>query len=158
MKLYEIAAEYREALKALDGEDEQLIEDSLAAIKGELDDKLEACLCYYKELLAAATAHEVEELAQKARKAEYKSKADKLKKYIYDCMKGASIEKLDGIKAKASFRKGVESVHIIDHRAIGKAYRRVVASFDKVALKAALKAGAVDGAELVRGDDSLIIK
>ena len=158
MKLYEIATEYREALKALDGEDEQLIEDSLAAIKGELTDKLEACLCYYKELLAAATAHEAEELAQKARKAEYKGKADKLKKYVYDCMKGASIEKLDGIKAKASFRKGVESVRVIDDGAIGEAYKRVVVSFDKVALKSALKAGAVDGAELVRGDDSLIIK
>lgn len=118
MKLYEYAAEFAElfdALDDMDGEDmEQAWFDTLESIEAEFDDKAENVIAYIKELKSQAAALKEQEEAFKARRKSKENHAERLKKYLLDCMNATNRVKIDRPMGCASVRNNAESPHFAD--------------------------------------------
>ena len=118
MKLYEYAAEFAElfdSLDDMDGEDmEQAWFDTLESIEAEFDDKAENVIAYIKELKAQAAALKEQEEAFKARRKSKENHAERLKKYLLDCMNATNRVKIDRPMGCASVRNNAESPRFAD--------------------------------------------
>lgn len=115
MKLYEIRQVYEEFMNAVECGDvpQECINDTLEAIQGEMEDKIDNIACLIKSLIAETEAMKAEKKTLDARMKTKTNLAERLKEYVADTMKGANIAKIETARNKLSFRKS-NSVFIKD--------------------------------------------
>ena len=161
MKLYEYAEQYRAALEHLESMDlpDEVIEDSISAIKGELTDKAEALAAFILNMDS-----DIEQLqAHKAKvDAAIKSKKKRqewLKDYLRWNMESCGISKIECPLFKVSLRRPVKSVMVSDESKLPDGCIRVKREPDKTEIKKRLQADMdVPGASLVDGKAVITIK
>lgn len=160
MNLYQINEKYRVALCG-DPEDEgeaQLMASALEAIDGEYTETITNCVYALRNIEAEAEAIRAEEKRLAARRKASENKADRLKEYIAQGMRGHGDDKLDAGIFKLAFRRGLGRVDIIDESIIPAEYIESVPKIMTADINKALKGGAiVPGAVLVY-DEKLTIK
>lgn len=88
--------------------------DTLEGIEGEFEQKAGNVAAYIKSLKAEAENLKKEEKALKARRECKERQAEKLKKYLLDCMDKMSMTKIDVPRAIISVRNNAESLVIED--------------------------------------------
>lgn len=161
MKLYEIVEEQRQALAELaemEDLDPQIIEDSMAAINQELEQKVLNCAKYLKEMEAEAKAIKEVEQAAAARRKAIESKVENFKEYIRRNMVAAGLEKSSDAAIKVSITKPLDVVVLDDEGAVPSEFVKVTYSPMKAEIKKALKDGvSVPGARIDKGQPGLRI-
>ena len=107
MKMYEIAADYRHLLDAIDNGDipEEALTDTLESITTLLEDKADNIACIIKELTAEAEAIKAEEDRLKARRTKKLKRAERLTEYLSECLTNAGADKIETARNSISFRK-----------------------------------------------------
>ena len=115
MKLYEIAETYNRFMQAVEDGDvpEECIEDTLEAIQGELEDKVDNIACLIKSLVAETEAMKAEKKNLEARMKAKANLAERLKAYVSETMRNSGINKIETVRKKLSFRKS-SSLYIED--------------------------------------------
>lgn len=152
MTLYEINQKIEAAImNAVDEETGEITEDfaMLDELQLEREQKIENSGLYIKNLTAEIESLKAEEKALSERRKAKEKKAEWLKSYLAYSLAGA---KFETPKLALSFRKSVVVVDVADVDKLPEEFKRVKTTIDadKVALKEALKGGAViDGATLV---------
>lgn len=165
--LYELTADYMRLLEAIEAGEipEEAIEDTLAGIEGEIDEKIDSIACMVKELNGEAEniAEEERSLAERRRAKE--RKAARLKDYIRNQMEVANKKKVETARNVVRLGGTTKRVEITDLEALKgykdawKPYTYKVTDVDKVALKALLQEGKqIPGAKLSEGQRTLTIK
>lgn len=158
-KLYEIANEYAELVNS--DMDAEMIADTLDGIKGEFEDKAENLLAIIKNELALSEMlkAEAKNLTERARACA--NRAEGIKSYMAESLQTMELKKLNAGVHTISLRKGVQSVQIDDLEKLPPEFVEYVTDIkpDKNLIKERLKLGdSIDGATLVTGKSSLIIK
>lgn len=145
--LYEIN---QEILNCVDLETGEIIdEQAFEALQMERNEKLENIALWVKNLTSEAEALKAEEKAFYDRRKAAEKKAESLKRYLAQQLKG---QKFTTTRTSVSFRKS-SSVEVLDIDKLPTEYRKEVHTFvaDKTEISKALKAGQeVDGAVLVQ--------
>lgn len=145
--LYEIN---NEILACLDLDTGEILDvEKLEALNIEKSQKIEniACLIKNQRADAKAIAEEVKSLTERMKRTE--RGAERLERYLSDALVG---ENFSTRKCAVSFRRS-ERVEITDEAQIPREFIKTstAESVDKVAIKAAIKAGrAVDGCQLIK--------
>ena len=120
--LYEITGAYKDLQERFDayvdavasGEiPEDAIWDTLDAIDGEFDEKVDNMACIYKETMYSVAAKKAEIDSMKKRMDAEKAAAERLMKYIAVSMQALGKQKVETTRNKISFRKS-EKVLIDD--------------------------------------------
>ena len=153
MKLFEID---EAILNCVDMETGEIIDsEQLDALKMEREQKIENIACWIKNLTSDAEALKAQKQAFADRQKVAENKAASLKKYLSNYLDG---QKFSTDKVAISFRK-TSSVDVVDIAKIPEQYLKYAEpTADKMAIKAAIKAGeVVPGAEIVE-DKSMSIK
>ena len=157
--LYEIANVYA----SLQNEDldPDMIADTLEGIDGEFNDKVEQLLSIIKNqsALSKMLKDEAKNLSERAKACE--SRVDNIKQYIIKAMQTTDRTKLNAGLHSITVRKPVKSVNIIDVDLLPTDYVKyeTLVKADKNLIAEKLKLGEkIDGAELVSGKPSLLIK
>lgn len=158
-KLYEIANEYAELSNS--DMDAEMIADTLEGIAGEFEDKAENILAIIKneQALELSLEAEAKNLSERAKASANRVK--NLKAYIASSMETMELKKLNAGVHALSVRKGSQSVQIDDLEKLPPTFveYETMIKADKNLIKEKLKQGeAVEGATLVTGKPSLIIK
>lgn len=147
MSLYTIN---QEILKCVDLETGEITDfDKFEALQIERSEKIENIALWVKNLTSEAEALKAEEKAFAERRKSAENKADSLKRYLAQQLKG---QKFATTRTSVSFRKS-SSVEVLDIDKLPTEYRKEVHTFvaDKTEISKALKAGQeVDGAVLVQ--------
>lgn len=158
-KLYDIANDYAKLMN----EDlpPELIADTVEAFEGEFESKVESILALIKNesYLVDALKAESTSLAERAKSID--AKIDRLKQYIIESMATIDKKSINAGVHTLTVRSPVKSVNIIDIDKLPLDYVTydTIVKPDKNLIKEKLKLGVViDGAELVTGKSSLIIK
>jgi hypothetical protein len=144
--LYQLVAQYRE-LESLSAEDidEQTLTDTLAGLGGEITEKATNVAYYCQNL--ESFADQVTEAAQKmlARAVRLRKRSQAVRDYLLQNMKGAGIEKITAPEFTIAIRKNPAAVMIFDDASVPAEFMVQPPAPpprpDKIALKAALKAG-----------------
>lgn len=140
--------------------------DTLDGMEAEIQSKAEAVAVYIKNITAEAGNIKCEEDALKARRKAKENSAERLKKYLADCLEAAKIKKIDMPRAVISIRNNAESVQISDEVKFAlwaeknnpELLRFKAPEINKNAVKSALKGNEeIPFAELTR-TQSIIIK
>lgn len=120
MKLYELAAEYREAHERMEaaGFDDQTIADTLDGLAGDLEEKAIAVAKFVRNLEAEAAAIDEAVKAMHARWLSLDSRVNSLRKYLMDAMVAAGVRKVVCPYFVVSVRDTPASVVIDDESAI----------------------------------------
>jgi len=144
--LYEINADLEALLSQVDENGELMIDDeALNALLMERTDKLEGVALAIKNIAAEAAAIKAEEDALKERRQRLEKKRDGLTEWLRLALAG---EKFETARCQVTYRKS--EVVTIDDEVFFKRppakFVKVTKTADKVAIKAALKAG-----ETIRG-------
>lgn len=155
MKLYELAQGLEEVINGgmmFDEETGEILFDfeNLDALELALNDKLESCGCYIKNLEAEAFALDQEVKALQARKKAVVGKVARIKEYVMRCMEMAGETRLETPKVALSQRKSTY-LEIDDETMVPEDYKTIeeVTKIDKNAIKAAINNGEqVAGCEL----------
>lgn len=157
--LYEVANEYAKLM----AEDlpVDMIEDTIEGIEGEFTDKVEQLLAIIKNESAdvAALKAESKNLADRAKAIQ--NRIDNTKAYIIKAMTTMDKKKLNAGIHSLTVRKGSQSVEIEDLTIIPPEFVEYETTIkpDKKLIAEKIKLGqVVDGAKLVTGEPSLIIK
>lgn len=159
LKLYEIAAAYRNALVAFDDESLQLspevIRDTLDGIVGAFEDKAAAVAAYVLNIEAEAEAVAAAEARLKARRQALEKRAAWLRGYLLSNMEAAGITEISAPDKtfRARIRLNPEAVELDGLAELPDEFVRekIVREPDKAAILAALKSGReVPGARIVR--------
>ena len=157
--LYKIANEYA----ALENEDldPEMIADTLEGIEGEFSAKLEQLLSIVKNqnALAAMLKGEAESMSERAKSC--KAKAESIKQYIIKSLQTMDKTKMNAGLHTVTVRKPSKSVNIIDIDSLPTEFVKyeTLVKADKNLIAEKLKLGqTIEGAELVSGKPSLIIK
>lgn len=116
MRLYEIANNYRRVLDMVkEGEiPEEAIVDTIEMIEGELNEKMDAIICVYKELIAEEAAIKVEAAALKYRAEDKAKAASRLLEYVQNQMQKMDVKKIETSKNEISIKKKPPKVVIGD--------------------------------------------
>lgn len=133
--------------------------DDLDGLQSALNEKLEACAVFVKDLEATVRAIKAEEHALASRRRTAEIKAERLKEYIACNMLQAGYSKLETPRCAVSIRKSKRTV-IESEADIPEQFKTVVESvkLDKTAIKKAINSGEeVPGAH-VQVVDNLQIK
>lgn len=153
MNLYEINDRIMEAFDAaVDPETGEIIDSdayqALNDLQMQFDEKAEGILLWIKNLRAQADALKKEKQAFESRQQAAERKAESLKKYISNVLKG---EKFSTERVSVSWRKSESAEYVGDVNALPAEYiRQKDPEVNKTALKAALKNGVkIPGASLV---------
>ena len=158
-KLYEIANEYAELANS--DMDAEMIADTLEGIQGEFEDKAENLLAIIKNELALAEMLKAEAKKLTERATSCINRANNIKSYMAESLQTMELKKLNAGVHTISVRKGVRSVQIDDLEKLPPEFVEYVTDIkpDKNLIKEKLKLGqSIDGATLVTGKSSLIIK
>ncbi|MCX7772131.1 MAG: siphovirus Gp157 family protein [Clostridia bacterium] len=151
MTLYQIKDTYLYFLQRVEtGEvPEEAINDTLESIEGEFQDKADNVACFIKGLLAEAKAikDEVDTLTERMKSKQ--AKADKLTDYLFTCMKGMNLNKLETTRNVLQLKLNPPSVEVLDGFIDwAKANRDDLLTYkdptpDKKAIKAAMTESAI---------------
>ena len=119
MKLYEYAEDFKALFDSLDdmSGDEELEQawfDTLESVEAEFDDKAENVIAYIKELESQAAALKEQEKAFAERRRAKEHHAERLKKYLLDCMNATDRVKIDRPMGCATVRNNAESPRFAD--------------------------------------------
>jgi hypothetical protein len=125
--LYELSAEYRQALEKL-GEldlDDQTITDTLSSLQGDLQTKSQnvAALCLHIEALADAIKQAEAKMAHRRKVLENRS--DNIREYIKRCMEGAGITKIECPQFKLQIKKNPPKTVIDDDSAVPPEFLKI---------------------------------
>ena len=152
--LYEISADLKAAFDAIyyDETSGQIVGwEDLERLTSEFNAKVENTACYLKNLKAAASDIEAEEMALRRRRIAKEKKIKWLERYLSDCLLFSGREEFETPRCRVSFRKS-KQVNIIDAEKLPEAFVKVkeVRQPDKLLIKDSLAAGVdIPGAELV---------
>ena len=158
-KLYEIANEYAELANS--EMDAEMIADTLEGIQGEFEDKAEQVLAIIKNELALEEMLKAEAKSLTERAKASANKVANLKAYLAESMQTMDKKKINAGVHSLTVRKGVQSVNILDLESLPIDFvdYQTVIKPDKNLIKEKLKLGEkIEGAELVTGKSSLLIK
>lgn len=159
--LFELTKEQHQVLNLVENGNlsQEEVADTLEALQMEIEDKVTA-YCHVNRKLSSELEMLVnEEKRIKELKTQKQNEVSRLKQQLKLAMQNAGMAKIDVGLFKVSTRKGVDSVNVIDQDKLPSQFLKTTVAPDKTAIKAALKAGEkLDGAELVTGESSLIIK
>lgn len=154
--LYEVAAEYRQALAVLADldVDAQTVADTIEGLQGDLHDKLRACIAYSLELgiLAEGAAQAAKRMADRAKTLEDRTAS--LRAYVLRHMQDTGTADVATDEWACKIAKKPASVQIADGAEVPVEFLRTKTTVepDKTALKLAIGAGRVlDGISLVSG-------
>ena len=120
--LYELVGEYKLFAEQFDkyvemveaGElPEEAVWDTLDALNGSIEEKLDAVTCVYKQQMYEVAMIEAEIARLQERLKPKKNAANRLKDYVCTCMMGTGMDKLETPRNRLSFRKS-EKVMIDD--------------------------------------------
>ena len=108
MYLYELTDEYLKLLDAIDAGEipDEAIEDTLAGIEGEIDEKIDSLACIVKELNAEASAIREEEKTLAERRKAKENKAERLKDYIRQSMEASGKQKVETARNRVRIEIG----------------------------------------------------
>ena len=156
--LYNIAAEYRaaaEKLAELDLDAETIV-DTLEGLSGDLETKAQNVAFFARNLESTAAAIKQAEADMAARRKAMENRADGLKRYVFESMKFAGIEKIECPHFRLSIKNNPAAVEIFEPGLVPASFMRTPEppppAPDKTAIKEALKAGQdVPGARLTSG-------
>lgn len=155
MKLYELSQGLEEVINGgmIFSEDTgEILFDSenLDVLEMALNEKLESCGCYIKNLEAEAFALDQEAKALQARKKAAVGKVARMKEYVMRCMEVAGETRLETPKVALSQRKSTY-LDVDDEMMVPEDYKTIeeVTKIDKNAIKAAINNGEqVTGCEI----------
>ncbi len=158
LALYQLSQNYIEALDFLTDPEADLpaevINDTLEALGGELEDKAVNVTKFLRNMEAAAEAIKQAEAEMAKRRKALESRVKWLKDYLKGSMEYTGITKIECPYFKLAIQKNPPAVAILNEDAIPDEFKEQVITwkFDKTGIKEAIKAGqAVPGAELVNG-------
>jgi hypothetical protein len=159
MKLFEIAAQFRELELLADQDDipEEALRDTLEGLTGDFEAKVSNIAKFVLGLQAEADAIEEAAKAMQLRADRIAKRADSIKAYILFQMQAIGRARVDTTEIRIRRQNNPVSVQITDERDIPKEYWRQPEPpppcVDKRALKEALQGGAtVPGAYLEAGE------
>lgn len=165
--LYELTGQYAELLSAIESGDipEEAISDTLEALDGELDEKIDSVACIVKQLDGEATNIKAEKAALADRQSVKEHQRDRLKDYIRQAMQLAGKKKIETSRncvsvGKAQPRPVITNLDALrDREDVWKPYDYKETNVDKTSLKTLLQAGEqIPGAALQDGTPRLTIK
>lgn len=167
MNLYEISAQYASFLAAVESGEipDEAIEDTLAGLDGDLEDKIDNIACIVKQLSAEADAIKTERDRLSERQQVKVHKAERLKDYIRQAMALAKKKKIETSRNCVSLGKPTQRAVITSLDALRSAesvwkpydYGKET-NVDKAKLKELLQAGPIPGAVMQDGAPRLTIK
>lgn len=88
--------------------------DTLDGMEQEIQNKAEAVAIYIKSITAEAEIIKAEESRLRSRRQSKEKAAERMKKYLMDCMTAAKLKKIDMPRAAISIRNNAEAVEITD--------------------------------------------
>lgn len=157
-QLFVLAHEYREAADKLADLDlpDEVIADTLESMSDDLEVKAKNTACVIRNMQSLAASIKEAEAAMAARRKAIEARAERVTKYLLDCMQHAGIQKIDGPHFALAVKQNPPSVVINEPGLIPAEYMRQKppppAEPDKAAIAALLKSGVeVPGAHLSRG-------
>ena len=165
--LYELTGQYAELLSAIESDEvpEEAISDTLEALGGELDEKIDSVACIIKQLDSEAIAIKAEKAKLADRQSVKEHQRDRLKDYIRQAMQLAGKKKVETSRNFVSVGKAQPKAVITNLDAlksrndIWKPYDYRETNVDKTSLKTLLQAGEqIPGASLQDGAPRLTIK
>lgn len=119
MKLYEITAQYQRLMDDIaEGNiPAEAVKDTLDAVEGEFDLKLDNLACYVKSLNAEAKAikNEIDTLTERMKSKQ--AEADRLIEYMYGEMSEVGKDKIETARCKLTIKQNPEAVTISDNAA-----------------------------------------
>ncbi len=141
--------------------DAEMIADTLEGIQGEFEDKAEQLMAIIKNesSLAERLREESKSLSDRAKACE--NRVENIKAYMASCIETMEVKSITAGVHKLSVRKGSQSVQINDAEKLPSEFVEYVTNLkpNKKYISEQLKLGKViDGAELVTGKPSLLIK
>lgn len=158
LSLYQLSGNYLEALDFLTDPEADLpaevINDTLEALGGELEDKAINVAKFLRNMETAAEAIKAAEADMARRRKTLESRVKWLKDYLKGNMEDCGISKIECPYFKIAIQKNPAAVNIMDESAIPGQFKEQVITWkiDKTAIKDAIKAGGtVPGAELSSG-------
>lgn len=153
MKLYEIAADYKNFLEAVENGDipEEAISDTLESITSMLEEKADNIACMIKNMTAEAEAIKAEEQSLAERRKAKEKQIDRIKTYLSDTLINSGYTKLETARNKITFRKS-NSVSIEDEAAFVewaiKTHDEYLTYEDPTINKTAIKEALANGTEV----------
>jgi ABC-type proline/glycine betaine transport system substrate-binding protein len=164
LSLYQLSSNYLQALDFLTDPEADLpaevINDTLEALGGELEDKAVNVAKFLRNMEAAAMAIKAAEESMEKRRKALENRVKWMKAYLKENMERTGISKIECPYFKLSIQKNPAAVNILDKTIIPADFKEQIISWkiDKTAIKEALKNGAaVPGAEITNGT-RLVIK
>jgi hypothetical protein len=158
LSLYQLSGNYLEALDFLTDPEADLpaevINDTLEALGGELEDKAINVAKFLRNMEAAAEAIKAAEADMARRRKTLESRVKWLKDYLKGNMEACGISKIECPYFKIAIQKNPTAINILDENAIPDQFKEQVITWriDKAAIKDAIKSGqTVPGAEQVNG-------
>lgn len=126
LTLYEMTAEYREALSVLAESDldEQTVADTLEGLQGEIEVKAKNVAMFARELEATAEAIQEAEKRMAARRKAIESRAAGLRRYLLTSMQACEIHRIDSPWFTLSRKKNPPKVVIDNKDAIPAEFMR----------------------------------
>lgn len=160
--LYTLTNQWQEVTAMMDNPDidKQCVIDTLESLEGDIENKAESIFKVTKNIDADIEAIKIEMTRLAARKATLEAQKKSLLDYLKSKLLSIGKKKIKTPIVTISFRKGSESVKIIDINDVPFEFlKEVDPTTDKELIKRELKLGRViKGVELVRGPESMIIK
>ena len=161
MNLYEIAAQYRAILEAIDAGEmtAEELQDTLEGAEGTLEDKLQNCVLWMREQEAesAAFKHEIDRLQGRKKVAD--NRAAKMKEWVRLALEVAGKDKVKTQLVSVSFGKPTVRTLVDNPDLLPSGMTDVVIKPRSAEIKAALESGKdVSGARLEQGPRRLTIR
>jgi len=150
MKLYELSAQYDQALANLSDMDlpAEVVDDTLEALSGEIEEKAINVAKYYENLLADATAIKEAESKMAARRKVIEKRAASLKSYLKANMERTGITEISCPYFVVKVKKNPPKVVVDDLEAIPLEFKKEVPAVWRADLPAIKKAGGCTGARI----------
>lgn len=162
MKLYELTGQYMSLMEMMDDPDidQQIVQDTLEALDGEYEEKLQNCGKAIKNIQASQCMLDNEIKRLQARKKSAEKNEERLKTYIKNSMLASNKQTVKTEMFTFSVKEPALSVFIDDIDEVPKAFRTPVPDkIDKEGIKKLLKEGkSLSYAHLEPGNYSLLIR
>lgn len=112
MTLYELSDQYRQFIESIEAGEipEEAIADTLDAMEGDINEKIDNTVSAYKSFIAEAEAIEAEEKILAKRKGAKKAYAERMKNYLAAMLPTIGIAEWESARHKLSFRKSTKLV------------------------------------------------
>lgn len=151
MQLYKLTENYNNLLELLEDETipQDLIENSLKDVKGEIEDKAENIAKLVKTLDAESKALKEEEKRLSDRRKSLENRSKGLKEYLQISLEAVNLKQIKTKLFTVAIQKNAPSVNIVDEKKIPENYFVTTKEVLKDLIKKDLKDGKViDGVEL----------